>query len=319
MDDVALKVKEMTLLGVPLAEAVKKYADEITNAASVEVEFTGTLRDSVVGLTQQAMGLKAAEAAAKSKGEFDDWLTKIGQDYTKGLESTADELKVLGRAMSLGLDVTKKSGESTEEWTKRLQGAMNEMDKLAGAVMDAQHPMDRLTEQITKQMDMGFSKDELIRIYADEILNAANKQIELGGSISSTSRELANQAQAYVNHQEVVKKWRNVANDAALNVGDTLAGMLQDGQNWIVEKVGKWAGPFSGFAKAATNALLEGFFNPFKSMLNELGNSIGSWLTGLLTGKGGGGGLLGSITGLFTGGKGGGGILSGLFKGGGLA
>ena len=87
-----------------------------------------------------------------------------------------------------GISLIKENAEATRKYNEQITEAKQK-------IIDALAPADSLTRKIKEQMDLGFSKSQLVKLYANEIISAAQAQYELGGKLSDTSIELYTMAQ----------------------------------------------------------------------------------------------------------------------------
>ena len=160
---------------------------------------------------------------------FANSLVKLGvigpssADQLKNLER--DTSLLAARLKEAGVNVDRMAGESIPAWNARVNEAIqahknltpkleehkqkldasksstaalgtattqlsDEMQKLQKSIGESLRPMDAMNTKIQEAMKAGFAKKDLVKLWADEILNAANKQEKLTGQISDSDREL---------------------------------------------------------------------------------------------------------------------------------
>lgn len=151
-------------------------------------------------------------------------------------------------------------------------------------------PMQRLLETLANRFtDLGdeiryadlsleYLKDEAandpLKPVTDSAWEASEAMLDIAGQFGHTGEA----------SEDFNEKASGEMNAFGTVVSTTLTNMTQD----LFAKVKTWAGPFGDFAAAALSSITEGLMKPFMDMLTGMGNALGNWLTGLVTGKGGG-------------------------------
>lgn len=173
--------------------------------------------------------LREFEWVRNAADGFAGALVKLGligpssAEQMKNLER--DTLLLAVKMKEAGINVDRMAGESIPAWNKRVNEAIQanskltpkleeqkqqvdknkaataalggetsklgeEIEKLKKSIGDSLKPMDAMNQKIAEAMKAGFAKKDLVKMWADEILNAANKQEQLTGKISDADREL---------------------------------------------------------------------------------------------------------------------------------
>ncbi len=124
---------------------------------------------------------------------FLEWNTPLSLliDNTK---KATDEHKTEGTVITAKLKIydAMKAKKMDEEAKKHAA----ELKKLREETEKSLRPMEDLADKLKQQMEAGFSKEELIKGYASEIIAATSKQVALTGELSNTAISFYEQADA---------------------------------------------------------------------------------------------------------------------------
>lgn len=156
--------------------AYKRIASELKISTQTLEEFTKTNKNAIPILGQHKAEVAALQEKVKSgamtQSEYESELRKL-ISTTPAATGKTDEL--LKKMVNLG------TGTAT---------ATDGIKKLRDETNKALNPMTELASKIENQVSAGFSKHQIVKLYADEILNASQKQRELSGELSDGEIEL---------------------------------------------------------------------------------------------------------------------------------
>lgn len=315
---------------------------------------------------------KVSDSVGWLADKFGKMTDKLGFTKPK-VESVTQATKNLTTEVKQATETTTKFNFSQEQQEQFAQEAADkikkqreEIEKLREATQAALNPMDALAKKIQEQVNIGFARADVVKLYSDQIIESARKQQELSGKLSDNNIALLEAAYNYkltkdrvsdftgtiqintgtlqdnstalvdnakyvnelkekkakeaaifdvtslgvtknsellLNNGEVMTKVAKSGETAMTGLGNVVSTTLTNMTQSIAKAATEWMGPIQGFAAGALSAIMEGFLNPWMEKLTEVGNIFSNWLTGLLSGKGGGG-LFGNIIGALTGGGG---------------
>ena len=213
-----------TTLGMALLPTMVSVTSELTGIATGAGASNEGLQylAKVIGFPVMAfnvLGRSIAEVRY-NLAKFDLWLKEknpFESDYAKkysakvARDAAADVLeydekirKLEASVEALGkFDYKAAAAAAKLEAEQRAAAAAaaaraNETARLRKEIESSLRPMDELGEKMAQQIALGYSHDDIIRAYADEIVRAAEVQTQLGGALSDSQRELLAQANTFL-------------------------------------------------------------------------------------------------------------------------
>lgn len=311
---------EIDLDTKPFDDANKNIQDNVKRTTEETKKVVPVTKDFAQELNNLDPKANKAAGSVKKLADAESDLIKEFRASLRPFGDLEKEIKELTDAGEDGHKVIKI-------YADKIIKAKEECDRLGIALTDNQRKLYQWAREATRAYTIadllggGFADLTIKGNLSERQLDDLNRTLpETAGLLDEANQSVLDIAGVFGDlgsaTEDTAERGKSSMNSLGQAVSTTLTNMTQD----LFSKVKTWAGPFGDFAAAALSSLTEGLLNPFMSMLTQIGNNIGNWLSGLIFGKKGEGGIFSGLGDLFGGGEDGGGLFSGLgdlFGGGG--
>jgi phage-related minor tail protein len=220
-DVMAEEMKKLISAGIPAADVIKVYGNNLIEAAEKQEDAGKKLRAGTQNLLDQSkqsyfenlsakdidklLGiptekLNPYQNIQKAQKDINEQINKIGIDALKNLKPSPIEFPVFEF----------KIDDTFPEWLLKIQKQMN----------DSLKPMDALTKSLGDLRMADFSNADILKLNYEAILKAADAQIKYGGTLDDNEKKLVAQARAIDVTNKVMAKAANLSQPTKDSVKD---------------------------------------------------------------------------------------------------
>lgn len=209
-------------------EAMKKFQ----GLKFTESDFMEFVEKSPTEIAEMGKKIEDMEAKAKSLGFA---LNKEGRDlqeYTLWLQEVVNmsQKKIPSIKGLMGIEVDTKSMERATQLSKEEK---EEIEKLTASAKNAAEPANELARQMGLLRKGGVDVNIVLAAYSDKLIDAVEKQKELGTHLDKTTVKLFNQAKAFRKPFEDAEKEVRKQEDLERAIEENLRRMKREGDEEV--------------------------------------------------------------------------------------